>query len=207
MTRIYTAIGGTAAQREALHFLEEKELNAGYLDCMASNGEPMQLKFVTLWSGFSPNPSAGRWMGRLDVRPSVMALANSEAAHLEHEPPPPPDSREATEEFQNTMRSCLQKNQEVVVDDEALGKPATGELNAEFHMLIEDVDQSLGPIDPYNECMKQAGFDVTSRDDGDLEGWNALYDLLSSRQPRAPERSAGGAVTWGNVWVRPAWRL
>lgn len=193
---IFVAIGGTGQQREAVHYLEDQQLNAAFLACMKTNGQPVKKEFLTLWQGWTPNPTSLRWMGILGVRPSQLALANAEAAHAEDPLEGPAAARVESAEYQEALASCDAAGDGQVVDLGNLpGKPeGSDELMTDFLKLLEETDANLGEIDPYYKCMSDAGVSITPT--SDLEGVSALYEQLLNQQPQPPLPGEAASAAW-----------
>lgn len=193
---LYLTIGGSGEQREAVHFLTFKELNSDFVRCMADSGQPVIAEFVTLWSGWTPNPTSARWMGKLGVLPSRLTAANADAAYLEQPLSGTEAERVHAAEYQEAMTRCSDEGDGQVVDlGELPGRPeGADELMAEFARMVENADDSLGPINPYYECMSASGVEVEPHDG--LEGVQALYDQLASLRPLPPRPGHDASQSW-----------
>ncbi len=192
---VFLLLTGNATQREATHYLQFRDANDGFEKCMAASGFPVQLEFLPIWTGYEPNATSGAWMGELGRRPSVMALQNAKSAQAEVEPLDP-GSVEASPEYQREMQRCRGEDEAVIDFGNERGVPeGSTELTGEFKEMIFSIDAKLGSIDPYTECMRQAGIDLAAGPDGD-SGWQGLYNFLIGSMPLPPSEGDQGASDW-----------
>jgi hypothetical protein len=193
---VYTRISGSARQREAANYLEWLDLNASYWSCLEQKGFAPVKEFSPLWTGWVPNPTSGHWMGSLGVKPSIAALGIAESSRAESDPP---RSEEANEEYEAASDSC-QSGSDVTVGGGPGTPKGAAQLTTDFKKLVKAVDAQLGPIDDYRGCMEDAGIDYVEGADGD-EGWQGLYQYLTSEMPQAPLAGEKPSKKWENYLV------
>lgn len=188
-TRIEYATRGTPFQRESEHFLNFLDLNRGFLACLADKGFHVDINanFHPLYQGWTANPTSGRWLGALRRGPSTAALAGAES-NQSAEGPPDPGSMEATAAYQEAATACSQVGTPTQIDDgSGPYEPAnSNELSSEFYELLESVDEQLGSIEPYNDCMNEAGIKLDNQRDGYMALWETLSNSLGA--PPLPDQ-------------------
>jgi hypothetical protein len=196
---IYTRISGDSQQRDAANYLEWLTINQSYWSCLEGKGFTPIKQFSPLWTGWIANPTSGQWMGSLQVRPSVPALAIAASSRAESSSPGK-GSPTADKGYQDASDSCQSENTDVTVG----GGPGTpvgaAQLTSDFKKLVEAVDAELGPIDDYRQCMAQVGIDYSSGSEGD-EGWQGLYRYLTSELPQAPLEGEEPSQAWRDYLV------
>lgn len=197
---IFLQLAGDATQREAVHYLEFRSANADFETCMSDGGFSVRAEFLPIWKGYEPNATSGSWMGELGRRPSVMALQNARSAHAEVSTIDP-KSVESSEEYQRAVRRCRDDDLAVIDFNNKPGVPdGATDLVSEFKSVIFAIDEKLGPIQPYNECMLDAGFDLSAGPDGD-GGWQGLYNYLVGTMPLPPMPGAEAAADEWQVYL------
>lgn len=188
------AIAGDELEREAAHFLEFKQLNRTFDECMATEGFKVPSGFLPIWTGYRANGTSGAWMGALGRAPSIAALATAESIR----------AGEGGDEFgaavekdayQRAVGRC--SVDEPVVDLGARpGVPeGADDLGVRFTALIEQVDAQLGSLDPYRECMSKAGFGLPA--DG-AQGWQGLHLYLTGQMPLPPVPGEEASRAWSS---------
>jgi len=92
-----------------------------------------------------------------------------------------------TDAYQTAASACEKATDGGVVDLGHLAGVPEGyyELGPEFHKLIWTVDEQLGSIRPYVDCMREAGFDVPYELEG-AQGSQAFYLWLRYQMPFPP---------------------
>lgn len=139
-------------------------------------------------------------MGVLGWKPSTMALANADAARAEQSLPQA-GSQEASLEYQEAVESCQSEDNPVVDLGNQPGVPdGSADLTAEFNKMIWSVDDELGPIDPYEECLAAAGIRYQDVADG-AGGWQGLYNYLVGKLPEPPLSDEEPSAEW-NSYLR-----
>jgi hypothetical protein len=145
---VYLRLWGTAEQKEAAHYLEFLELNRPTVDCMRASGYPFVPHFTPLWTGWEPDGTeTNGWLGHLDRAQSGTAIATDDSWF-----------KPRGAGYEGAMDRCANQETTAVLDGE---NPAgTNELSAEFHELLDTVNEQLDPIDSYQDCMSDRGIDV-----------------------------------------------
>ena len=113
-------------------------------------------------------------MGSLNRPPSIHALATVEARRLEREPAP----RKAG--YRDAAELCSKVNADTnVVIGGSPGEPEGYlDVTEDFKDMVFTIDEQLGPIAAYTNCMKNEGIDYTLNSEQN-EGWRGLYLSLS----------------------------
>jgi hypothetical protein len=177
---ILAEMGGNAEQREARLYLAFKEANDPYEECMQAHGIDFVAKYHTSNVGFLPNGTSGEWMGALQRKPSEIVIANAEAAYDDATGRLP--AKYQTPQFDEAQASCDESRPKNSIMDIS---PVPSEASASYAKMLASVDKELGPIEPYTECMLDAGVDYTKASNGE-QGWAGLYMYLSAMIPRPP---------------------
>ena len=185
---IDAAISGTGLQREAEHYLTYLDLNQDLWDCLEGKGIPVRrgANFLPIYEGWTPDATSGAWMGGLHRAPSTTALAGA-ATNRAAVGPPEPGTLEASPEYDQAVTVCLENLPGHGTTTYDAGRrpyaPArSDELASELHRVLMAVEDELGPIEPYNQCMQQAGFALPDQ----TGGVSALWEMLSDRLGPVP---------------------
>jgi hypothetical protein len=185
---IDAAIAGTGLQREAQNYLTYLDLNRGLWDCLEGKGIAVRrgANFLPLYEGWTPNATSGAWMGALHRAPSTTALAGA-ATNRAAVGPPEPGTLEASPEYDQAVTACLKtlpshSTTTYDADSRPYAPDGSEELSAEFHRVLMAVEDELGPIEPYNDCMKEAGFEL----EDPAGGFGSLWEMLSDRMGPVP---------------------
>jgi hypothetical protein len=187
---IEEAISGDALEREAAHYLQFEQYNRPFHECMAAKGVKVPSGFLPGWTGYRANSTSGIWMGALGRKPSTAALATAEsrrAGEVAEFGGFGSQSVVFTDAYQTAASACEKAAAGGVVDLGHLAGVPEGyyELEPEFNKLISSVDEQLGSIRPYVDCMREAGFDLPYEIDG-AQGSQAFYLWLRQQMPLPP---------------------
>jgi hypothetical protein len=187
---IEEAISGDALEREAAHYLQFQQYNRPFHECMAAKGIRVPSGFLPGWTGYRANGTSGAWMGALGRKESTAALATARsqrAGEVWEFGGFGSGSDVFTDEYQAAASACEKATDGGVVDLGHLAGVPEGyyELEPEFNKLVSTVDEQLGSIQPYVDCMREAGFDVPYEVDG-AQGSQALHVWLRGQMPRPP---------------------
>jgi hypothetical protein len=187
---IEEAISGDALEREAAHYLLFEQYNRPFHECMAAKGIKVPSGFLPGWTGYRATGTSGAWMGPLGRKESTAALATEKsrrAGEVWEFGGFGSGSDVFTDEYQTAASACEKTTDGEVVDLGNLPGVPEGyyELGPEFHKLVWAVDEKLGSIQPYVDCMREAGFEVPYEIDG-AQGWQALHLWLRGQMPLPP---------------------
>jgi hypothetical protein len=179
---VYLRIWGTAEQKEAAEYLVFEKLNQPTVDCMDDAGFTFEARFRPLWTGWEPDSTeSGGWMGALDRAQSDTAIPTDE----------PATPAEHTADYESTLNRCVNSQDTPSVDSD----PPAGvnELSAEFHTLLDQVNEELGPIAPYQKCMTERGVDLQATGE---TGPTALSMYLQGVMPSSALDRAEPSTEW-----------
>lgn len=190
---IFDALTGTATQREAVHYLQFEALNHGFHECLTGHGQEVSTTFVPIWTGYVSNPTSGAWLGRLNYKPSETALAQRSVALADEAAEAAARVDASDPEYMAAATECVAETPEV--NTNSLPGPPAGaqELTGQFEQLMNEVEEELGPISAYQECMGGLGIDLSSAED---EGWQGLYETLTGEMPRPPDPGDEPSAAW-----------
>jgi hypothetical protein len=187
---IEEAISGDALEREAAHYLQFEQYNRPFHECMAAKGIKVPSGFLPGWTGYRTDGTSGAWMGALGRKESTAALATAKsrwAGEVAKFGGFGSGSDVFTDEYQTAASACEKATDGGVVALGHLAGVPEGyyELDPEFDNLIRTVDEQLGSIQPYVDCMRKAGFVVPYELDG-AQGSQAFYLWLRDQMPFPP---------------------
>jgi hypothetical protein len=184
----YQQIWGDAQQKDAGQFLAYHAINDPIQQCMAAQSFAYPAEFHPLWSGYRSNGTSGAWMGHLQEPPSrtEVSLARSRQYELDPERNPDVDKPGYHEALAECEKSAGDPDAVVI-------PPGTEELGSKWTELMASVEEELGSIEPYTECMATAGYDLAAVD---ADGQAALYMLLMSRLPNPPLPGEQPSSAW-----------
>lgn len=179
---ISTQMWGTAEQKEAAHYLDFMELNAGTVDCIGEAGHTFVPSFTHLYAGWVTNSiETGGWLGKLDWAPSDRA---ERAGEFGGEPEDQPMPAGASQAYKDAMDECSQVTEESNVQ---LGNPVgADDLAFEFQQMLDEVNSEIGPIEPYNQCMGENGITLEESGATGLAVYFSQAAPTSRYQPNNP---------------------
>ncbi|HST80509.1 MAG TPA: hypothetical protein VLL08_02085 [Kineosporiaceae bacterium] len=129
-------------------------------------------------------------MGRLNLGPSQGALAPKV---IEHVTDAPTLKETSTPKYKEASARC----EKTGGDPESVGKPeGTDELNGKFRLTLNRIEEKLGPIEEYRQCMKTAGVALATDEGGD--GWGSLWVSLESQMPTPPRPGEEPSQQWSD---------
>lgn len=181
--RLYLSISGDATQREAARFLSRREFFAPYRECLAEAGFAPEDKYLPQYSGWTPNATEGIWMGELQYRLSP-AIAGRAALAASAWEPAKPGSVQAQKGYLEASNRCV-ANVDLDLGERLGDPPGSQRLMGEYMDVIAEVDSRLGSIEPYANCMAEAGFDYRQAWP-DEDGAQGTIMYLSGKAPTAP---------------------
>ncbi|MGL5824868.1 MAG: hypothetical protein ACRCYU_08635 [Nocardioides sp.] len=156
-------------------------------ECMLDRSQRYYRYFVPTFRGGVPGPTE-EWIGPLDLRQSDIALANTDAINLERNSGEGP-AWVQTKEYRAADAAC----QSAEGDPTAFNPPTdVQELSSGFRKILSEVDQELGSIDDYHDCMRDRGHEVNKEGDGAT----GLSNYLSARLPTPPLPGAEPSAEW-----------
>ena len=183
--QIFTSMGGTARQREAAHFLTVNDLNADFVSCMDEAGFEVASVFDPIYTGWEPNSTEGMWMGELNRALSPQALAMAASSRSEFD-------GDRGEAYDGAARTCAQ-DEPPQVNREPEGWL---ELSTEYALALRRVEEQLGPIDGYTDCMNRAGIDYIELNGEGEAGYAGLLMALHGVMPSAPRPGKKPSAEW-----------
>ncbi len=131
-----------------------------------------------------------QWIGPLNLKQSDWALANSVNLNAEAATGEGPRWVN-TPEYKAALAVCETE----MGDPTEFDPPQQVEaLSAGLRELVSKADQELGPIERYNDCMKQVGHPVAEFGDGAT----GLSLYLRSLLPLPPLKGAPASEAWNN---------
>jgi len=182
---IFTSIGGTALQREAAHYLAVNDMNAAFVNCMDEAGYRVASVFHPIYTGWEPNSTEGLWMGELNRPLSTHALAVAASSRSEFE-------GDRGDAYDKAARNCGEDEPAPVVTE----PEGWLDLNTKYAIALNKVDEQLGPIDEYMDCMKRAGMDYQKLSGTSTGGYQGLFLALQGMMPAAPVAGETASAEW-----------
>ena len=193
-----TSIWGSNLERGAGAYLGHVAINAPIEKCMEGLGFPYNAPYVDGYSTITdPGGADGTWAQPLmnsatsaNVRASAEVAAETDRLMRA----PEKGSVKASDEYSKALRECGEPGDY----GDAASPRASLELSSDLAKVVGGISSEYGTDDAYNECMKAAGFDVTSDDEVGYEG---MVALIRNSSPPPDDILNGGAdanAKWEN---------
>ena len=191
-----TSIWGSATERSAGSYLGHLALNAPIDKCMSDHGLPFNAPYVDgLAQLADPGGANGTWTRpfmNTATSTNVRVNAETEAQIRSTMTDPQPGSVKLTDVYSKALRECGNGG-----DYESAASPEGAEaLASDLANLVGTINDEIGSDEPYDECMKDAGYDTTA----DGGGYDGLVHLIRESAPK--ETAIPEAGQTNEAWNR-----
>ncbi len=192
-----TAISGTAKEKSAGQYLANRALNEPIQACMKDLGYPYDYHFVDQWIGtVDPGGSS-----ETSTAPLMATTTSSDAqgtldAFREEQrleaATPEAGSIKDSPGYAKALDQCEPDSNYA----EQTSPEGAMALASDLNEVVMGVEEKMGPTEPYDVCMANAGYDVVF---DDVDGYQGLQVLLQSQLPASdliPEPGESGTDQW-----------